>query len=198
MKKHIQINDPKTAMFHNIIGMGLGFSAMMRLFEEKTKVALREKMIKEVRRLLSVKSEEEFRDGHARFCRWGMDNISTAEKTLKNGRIKPSGRASYGQMAKTLNVVLKVVVHYCRLPNRRRAALIDKWLDSAVDTKMMAYIRPNIRHRDFQWPKTIEQVGEDEYKMIQDAVYVFIEDQHNGMISTMEFDDIYWEALNKK
>jgi len=196
LKPPIKLNEPDEAKFHNIIDMALGFSGMMRLFEKKSKNILRDKMISDIPTLLSVKSEREFIDCHASFCRWGVNTIVLAEK-VKNGKVtKHSGPASYGQIAKTLNVVLKVVVYYCRLPSERAASVIGKWLEPAVDTKMMAYLKP--KNSSILWPMTIEQVGFDEYEMLNGAVGELIQDCHQGKIAPVQFDDIYWEALNDK
>lgn len=196
MKPQIKVNAPDDAKFHNILDMALGFSGMIRLFEGRSKEKFRAKMIEEIPIMLSITSEDEFINSHTRFSRWGVDNIVLAEKRRNGKIIKRSGPASYGQIAKTLNVVLKVVVHYCRLPNEKRASEIEKWLDAAVDTKMMAYLKST--DKNIRWPTTIEQVGEDEYQNIKGSVYAFIQDKHDDKIIPVEFDDMYWEALNKE
>jgi hypothetical protein len=43
-------------------------------------------------------------------------NIRTAEKKLKNGRVIPIGPSSYGHAAKVLDISAKVFVYYCGLP----------------------------------------------------------------------------------
>ncbi len=188
------MNDPGTARLHNIVDMSLGFSSMIRLFEEGSKVKLRNMILTELPKFLGTKSREQFMELHSYFRRWGIQNIILAEKTKGDKIVKPRGPASYGQIAKTLDVVMKVVVHYCHLPNSNKAALISKWLNAALDTKMMAHIKPT---GAAEWPKSIEQVDERCYSTLQQVVTNIIKTKHEGGISRVEFDDIYWEGLNR-
>ena len=136
-----KLNDADTARLHNIVDMGLSFSAMIRLFNKGAKRRLRDKIISEIHKVFAVESQEQFDEAHADFCSWGIHNIQLAEKK-KGGRIIKKGEApSYGQIAKTLDVVLKVVVYYCHFPNNERANVISKWLHAAVDTKMMVFLK---------------------------------------------------------
>lgn len=167
---------------------------MMRLFEEGSKVKLRDMILTKLPKFLDTKSKEQFMELHSCFCRWGVKNIILAEKTRGDIILKPRGPASYGQIAKTLDVVMKVVVHYCHLPNSNKAALISKWLNVALDTKMMAHIKPN---GVIEWPKSIEQVDERRYSALQQVVTNIIKTKHEGSISCVEFDDVYWEGLNR-
>jgi hypothetical protein len=48
------------------------------------------------------------------------------------------------------------------------------------------------------WPTTIEQVDECSYAPIQEIVHKLINERHNGSIIPVQFDDIYWEALNRQ
>lgn len=194
MKKQLKLNDPILARLHNIVDMGLGFSAMMRLFERGSKEKLRDMLLNELPKLLHAKSEEQFKYLHSSFCHWGTKNVTLAEKYKGRQIMKAQRPASYGQIAKTLNVVLKVAVHYCHLPDYNRAVLISKWLNAALDTKMMAYIKPA---GTATWPASIEQVDERRYAMLQRVVTNIIQTKHGGSISHVEFDDIYWEGLNR-
>jgi hypothetical protein len=48
------------------------------------------------------------------------------------------------------------------------------------------------------WPATIEQVNSSIYAAIQETVRKCIHDKHGGSITPVQFDDIYWEALNRR
>lgn len=63
-----------------------------------------------------------------------------AEKRRNDRIIKESKVASYGQLAKTLDVTLKVAIYYSHLPNCQKAIKISNWLNAAVDTQMMAML----------------------------------------------------------
>ncbi len=190
----MKLKTPQSARLHNIVEMGLEFSAMIRLFEKGSKTKLRAKMLAAVEDIFKAESEEPFKDIHASFCEWGKSNIWLAEKRRKNGQIlKKRGPPSYGQIAKTLNVVLKVAVHYCHLPDCVKSQQISRWLNAAVDTKMMAYLRKRYAGHFKPWPRTIEQVDRCKYMKIQEIVREFIDKEHNGEITPVQFDDMYWK-----
>ncbi len=191
MNNQLRLKQPQDARLHNIIDMGLGFSAMIRLFEKRSKEKLRARILTEVGKAFEAKSEEDFRNIHSAFCSWGTKNILLAERK-KNGRIiKRAGPASYGQIAKTLNVVLKVAVYYCHLPNCEKSQRIGVWLDAAVDTKMMGLLRKCYPQDIRPWPRTVQQVNRSAYMKIQEIVRKFINERDCRSITPVEFDDIY-------
>ena len=120
------------ATLNNIIDMSLTFSAMIRLFKNDMKKKLHKGLTKTVKDVCKAKSEEEFRKIHSQFCEWGKENICLA---------KEDKRPSYGQIAKTLDVVLKVAVYFCGLPDPDKSKQLRPWLNPAVDTKMMKKLR---------------------------------------------------------
>ena len=95
------VDDPYEIRFRNIIGMGLDFSSMIRLFERGSEERLWKKLVFEVvPKIFKANSKEEFDQIHNEFCEWGTRNIALAEKKKRNGRIiKRKGPASYGQIA---------------------------------------------------------------------------------------------------
>jgi len=64
-------------------------------------------------------------------------------------------------------------------------------------------IRASLSFRGFRlrgrslWPTTIKQVKSSTYTVIQETVRKFIAQKHNNGITPVQFDDIYWEALNR-
>lgn len=185
--KYIDTNKIDRIRFKNIIDIGLTASAMIRLFSKGTKESkLRCRTTETVEQILKVESEPEFRAIHSHFCQWGTDKITLAKKN------KP---ASYGQIAKTLNVVLKVTVYYCNLPEYKKSKELSKWLDAAVDTKMMIELRKRYPLDMKPWPHTIEDVDKQNYEEIQKIVKKFISEVHEDSISPVQFDDYYWRKL---
>src|SRR3989337_2154305 len=91
----------------NIIDMGLGFSAMMRNFVRGSKETLHGHIIKDTERIFMATNKADFDESHATFCKWGVKNIVLAERVRDGKIIKKSVPASYGQIAKALDVVLK-------------------------------------------------------------------------------------------
>lgn len=197
MKGQFKLNDAEEIRLHNIIDMGLTFSAMIRLFKKGSKEILRENILAEARNVFEAKSEEHFIDIHSNFCDWGIKNIFLAEKK-RNGRIiKKTAPASYGQIAKTFDVALKVAVYYSHLPNCEKSQEISGWLNSAVDTKMMAMLKKEYPEDIQLWPTTVEQIDSTTYMAIQKIVHKFIGEKHKGGIIPVQFDDIYWKELNR-
>jgi len=193
-----ELDESERIRFENIIEMGLGFSTMIRLFKKGSTEELHCQIVKKTAEdIFNAKSREDFAQIHSEFCDWGTSNIFLAEKK-RNGRIiKKSKLASYGQIAKTLDVTLKAAVYYSHLPNCERSKRISEWLNAAVDTKMMAMLRKEYPHEIESWPYTIENVDKSNYVKIQKLVRKFIEKKHQRQITPVQFDDIYWNKLNR-
>jgi hypothetical protein len=190
-------DEPQSIKLENIVDMGLGFSAMIRLFDKGSNRKLHEQILIETQKIFIAESEEDFKTIHLRFCKWGVRQIILAEKKKNGLVIKKSGPASFGQVAKTLDVVLKVTVYYCHLPDCEKSQRISRWLNAAVDTKMMDMLKACYPLDMASWPKTIEQVDVTAYKSIQAIVRKFIFEKHDGSIIPVQFDDIYWRKLNR-
>jgi len=193
-----ELDDPKEARLKNIIDMGLQFSGMIRLFEEGSKRELHREIVAQAREVFRAECEGQFKEIHSSFCNWGVTRIVLAERKKRGQVIKKIGPVSYGQIAKTFDVVLKVAVYYCHLPNYEKSQQISTWLNAAVDTRMMGMLREYYREDIASWPATIEQVDNSTYLSIQEIVCKFIADRHNGNIIPVQFDDIYWRALNRR
>lgn len=193
LNRAIEQSRAEQLKLENIVDMGLTFSAMVRLYAKGSKKGLRDQLMAVVRQVFTVGSKEDFVRVHSGFC-----NKVTEELSLAKGKVL----ASYGQVAKTLDVVLKVAIYYCHLPNCVRAKEISRWLNPAVDTKMMLFLRKYIEQRngsvDISWPRTVKNVNETAYRRVQDGVRKFIEDEHSGKILPIQFDDIYWNKLNRE
>jgi hypothetical protein len=179
--------DPAEIRLRSVVVMGLGFSAMLRLYAPGAKKKLYRQILPDIRQLLQAKSEDEFVDFHSRVCDWGTENIN-----LRNGETF----ASYGQIAKTLDVVLKVVIYYCHLPDCEKSSKILGWLNAAVDTKMMGKLRKEYPRAIVPWPHSIQEVNRQSYRAIQELVRRYIIERHPGILP-VQFDDIYWWRLNK-
>jgi len=184
--------------FQNIIHAGLAFSGMLRILKKKQKIILHEKLLGVMKLLNDTQDIESFEKIHSEFCKWGTESIWLAEKTGKY--LKPERLISYGQIAKTLNVVLKVAIHYAQLPDVQKAKSIRPWLHAAVDNAMMKMLKRTYKQdMESPWPESIEQVCRDQYLQIQAFVQNFIVQNHSQKpINAIDFDDIYWNLLNKK
>lgn len=186
----IDLNEIEKFRYENIVDVGLTASAMVRLFKQGTKEKIRGHTVKAIKKMLGATSELEYQRVHSDFCKWGIKTIALSKKTK---------HASYGQVAKTIDVVLKVVVYYCHLPECEKSKEFSQWLNAAVDTKMMAKLRRCYPNAMKPWPRTIEKVdSKQKYDKIQETVRKFIHDKHQDSITPAQFDDYYWKKLNRK
>jgi hypothetical protein len=186
----------KLIRLQNIVDMGLGFSAMMRLFEEGSKKKLHDRIMDFLIEMEVIDSKEQYEKLHSSFCAWGKNNIYLSEKYRQGRRIKERKLASYGQIAKTLDVVIKVVVHYCQWPYPDGSHKISHWIHAAVDNKMMLMLKKEFSGRMLKWPNSVENVDDAAYGKLQQLVIEFC-DSHPMKIMPVEFDDIYWQQLNR-
>ena len=186
--KRIDPNTMKRIRFENIVDVGLTASAMIRLFAKGTKEGkLRPRTVEALEQIFKAESEQEFRIVHSRFCQWGASEVALARKNKL---------ASYGQIAKTFNVVLKVAVYYCHLPECEKSKELSKWLHAAVDNRMMAkLLRKQYPLGMKRWPRTIEGVDRPKYEEIQEIVKKFIREVNEDSIIPVQFDDYYWREL---
>ena len=193
-----KLSDLTEIKIHNIVDMGLTFSAMIRLFQKGSKKKLRKQILAEIGNVFKTESKDQFTTVHSKFCHWGVKNILQAEKKRRGRIIKNVAPASYGQIAKTFDVVLKVAIYYSHLPSCEKSRAISRWLNAAVDRKKMTMLKRSYPKALQPWPTTVEKVGVEDYKKIQQLVRKFIEEKHSGEILPVQFDDKYWYILNRR
>lgn len=191
--------DAEPAKVKNIINMAFGFSAMTRVFEKGSTNNIVSRLTEILPQIASSKSKQAFNKCHHSFCQWFEGSIFTAKRKKKNGTIKPSGHASYGQGAKVLDVALKVYVYYCHLPDPKTSEQTIKWLNAAVDNKMMKHLKkmPDPEASSIH-ANSIEDVDKETYIKIQNLVRKEISSTFSGSILPVQWDDIMWRKLNGK
>jgi hypothetical protein len=180
----------------NIVDMGLAFSAMTRVFSEGSKPNITEKLEQLFAGLDETNVKTDYERVHADFCNWFTQNICSAERKLKNGRIKPSCECSYGQAAKVLDISAKVYVYYCAQPSPETARTLVPMLYGAVDTQMMQHLSSRFPGAGIR-SKTIEQVDRDEYQRLQALLIKEIAQDFDSEIHPVQYDDIMWRRLNR-
>src|SRR5512136_2892548 len=98
------IDDVSSIKFKNVIDMAITFTAMTRVFEKGSKEKIAKKLESSLGVLAVVDGKDNFEKIRSDFCEWFVGNINTAQKVLKNKRVKQSHLASYGQAGKVFNV----------------------------------------------------------------------------------------------
>lgn len=194
---NLKVNTAEEAKLNNIVDMALMFSAMIRLMKKGSKKQLKDKILSIVNDVFHAESSTQYDMIHDNFCNWGMQSIVLAEKKKNGLIIKESRPISYGQIAKILDVVIGVIVYYCNYPDHRKSLVLSDWLHAAVDNEMMRYLKKTYPFELQNWPATIEKVNRDIYLSIQQTVKKYNHDKHQDQITPIQFDDIYWEALNR-
>lgn len=193
--------DAESAKIKNIIDMAFSFSAMTRVFRKDSAIEIEKELENILSLITSVKSEQDFKELHHTFCLWFKKNIKTAERNKDGMTIKPSGPASYGQGAKVLDVALHVYVHYCHLPEWETAERVTKWLNSAIDTKMLKYLKnmPDTEAHPIH-ATAIEDIDEKTYIILQKLLRRDIIRNPKFSVQSLpvQWDDIMWRFLNKK
>jgi hypothetical protein len=194
MRKHQAAN---TAKRKNIVDMAITHTAMIRLFSKGSKDRIARELDTLPSSLSAISSFEDFEDMHRAFCVWFCRNIYTAEKKIKNKKIKLGQAASFGQAAKVLDIVLKVYVFYCSQPSSEVASRINPFLHGAIDNPIMNYLKA-------QFPDvpigaaTIEQINEQTYRSLQSLIARDIRDTFQGNLFPVQYDDVKWRELNRR
>ncbi len=181
----------------NVVDMAVTFTAMIRVFEEASKLKIVDRLEQSFGQLSGISSKDQFEAVHSEFCEWFVGNISTASKTLKNKVEKKSKPASYGHAAKVFDIAVKVYVHYCHLPSCEAAVVLLPFLHGAVDTPIMKNLKSKYPDAGVK-SETIESVGKSEYVALQSLVSKHIQEEFKSEIFPAQYDDIMWHRLNRR
>lgn len=186
-----QLNQEEKLRVRFIMEMGLKWSGMMRVFDKGMQGKLYNKIMDDFAQKLfnDVGSREEYVKIHADFCDWGTRNIDQNKRLQRD-------KASYGQIAKTLDVTLKVAVYYCHLPDCEQSKKICQWLNAAVDTAMMGELQKAFSDAIQPWPTSIREVDKTAYDKIQSLVRESIKRDHDA-ITPSQWEDIHWVEANE-
>jgi hypothetical protein len=192
-----QSDEASQIKIKNVIDMSITFSAMNRVFEKGTKQKIADKLENSLGLLTAIDGKDSLEKVQSKFCEWFIKNVSTAEKMLKNKKIKKSRSASYGQAAKVFNVAGKVYFYYCHLPDCESATKTLPVLHAAVDTVMMKNLKRKYPKNNIK-AETVEAVTKLEYISLQKLIARHIEDEFNNLIFPVQYDDIMWRRLNRR
>lgn len=186
----------ESAKTKNVVDMALTFTAMMRVFGKGSKERIAEKFEELFSALNSIDSRDGYEALHRSFCEWFVREIRTAEKTLKNGRVKPSQAASYGQAAKVLDIAIKVYAYYCGQPTSAVVQRLLPFLHGAVDTPILEHLKAKYPDAKVM-ASTIEKVDKRAYATLQELVFRNVRESFDGNILPVQYDDIMWRRLNR-
>lgn len=178
----------------NIIDMALGFTAMMRIFSKGSGLKIEAQLEKVFANLSMIRTRDEYQALHRSFCTWFVQEIWTAEKTLKDGKCQPSQPASYGHGAKILDIGVKVYVYYSGLPTVEIAQRVVPFLNGAVDVPIMEELKKSEYSTTNIRATKIKEIDEGTYEALQ--AIVSAESRRRGLYP-VQYDDIMWRTLNR-
>jgi hypothetical protein len=181
----------------NVIDMAITFTAMGRVFERGSKNEIAKELGSSFGKLAAVDGKGDFEKVHSEFCEWFIKNVSTAERVLKNKKIKRSQSASYGHAAKVFDIAVKVYAYYCHLPDCESAPKLLPVLHGAVDIPIMKNLKKRYPKENIN-ASTIEAVDKSEYVALQKLVSKHIEDEFENLILPVQYDDIMWNRLSRR
>lgn len=176
----------KQAKRLNIIDMAVGFTAMTRLLRSGSAELIKKHLGELLGDLDRITSEGDLKNMHEDFCQWFLKNITLAKK---------SEPPSYGQAAKILDIVLKVYVYYCRLPNPTKAEMLTPMLNSGIDSPILRHLLEN-----FGYSRPIfrlKDINKKDYDLLQKMVRSDIKESFTDSIFAVQYDDIMWRRLNR-
>lgn len=185
------------AKLKNIIELAISFSAMARVFEKGSTEKIEAKLHNCIEEFLSLSTEEEYHEKHEEFCEWFTRNIKTAERKKDGKIIKKSQYTSWGHAAKVIDVALKVCLYYCNLPSAEVSSKIIPWLNGAIDTALLNYLKEPDSPLIISQTYTLEDIDKIKYEELQKMIRTDIKKSSNGEISPVQYDDIKWRELNR-
>jgi hypothetical protein len=174
--------------------MALGFTAMTRIFSAQSKGRIEAQLEVLFSTLEGINSREEYEALHRSFCEWFSQEILTAEKTLKNGKLQPRQPSSYGQAAKVLDIAIKVYVYYCAQPSAEIAQRIMPFLNGAIDTPILKWLKQSKGAGATVRATTIKEIDETAYKAFQALV---LAECSAGKMHPVQYDDIMFRKFNR-
>lgn len=163
-----------SAKLKNIIEMAYWSSAMGRIFEK----GAAEKIRKEFEKFLPFLELEDLKVPHRDFCLWLMDNVKTAR----------GKQPTFGQAAKVLDFMLKVLVSYCHYPSGEQAEKIAPKLNGVIDNLVLGDLKK-------KGIFSLAQVDEKIYWELQEELR---QKAAKKRMTSIEHDDPYWRELARK
>lgn len=198
MHRRIKIKEKaKKAKIQNIVEMALSFSGMGRVFEKESTKEILMRLGNCIEEFFNVKTKEEYHKKHREFCKWFTNNIKTAERKKEGRIIKESQYASWGHASKVIDIFLKVCIYYCNLPSSEVSSKIIPWLNGAVDTKILKYLKKQYNSTIISKDSTIKDIDKEKYDELQKMISIDIKNFFEGEISSVQWDDIRFREFNR-
>lgn len=168
----------EVARMKNIIRMAWDFTGMQRVFQKKSGPIVWNLL----KKLLDKIELDPYNFSHEKLCRQIQRSIQTTRKGTRKER-----EPSYGQAAKVVDVAMKVLVGYCRLPDKRTARLIAPRLHAGIDNKILK------NHLKVKGIASLREINKARYEKLQSRLSKEAKDKG---CSPIEYDDWLWRKSN--
>jgi hypothetical protein len=157
--------------------MAYSSSAMGRVFEKGAAERIKGKFEEILERL------GDYEALHSEFCRWLIKNVKTSK----------GKKPSFGEAAKVLDYMLKVLVSYCHFPSVEEAGKIAFKLNGIIDNFTFSFLKKE--YGGFKGVFSLVQIDKKIYLQLQQLLRR--EAAQEGM-TPIEYDEILWRRLVKK
>jgi len=127
-------NNEKEAINRSILMMAYNPSCA-RIFSKDANKKIKNKIFEIVGLLPNIKTQDEFNKVHKDI----LDNIVNNIRNFRKNN--PTGKISYGQAQKGLNVFLKVYVDWANIPTPEIAQVIRQFLHCPLDSVVMTILK---------------------------------------------------------
>lgn len=167
-----------------------------RIFSKEANKEIKKRIFSIIDLLPEIKTQDEFNMIH----RVILDKIVDDVRNYRDNN--PSGRISYGQAQKGLNVFLKVYVDWARLPSLEISNIIVQFLHCPLDSVVMKTIKKresNIYLEFGSLPCDLKHISTyEQYISWQKLIDKILEKEEIGLKRTLI--DVIWylESLKKK
>ena len=185
----------------NIIDMAVLFSGMIRVLKKGSKDRIVEKIKDSINEFFNLSGKKDYIKKHENLC---MKIIE--DKKIKTA--KGDDSLSWGQSAKIVDITMKVIFYYCKLPSEEYALKILPWLNGPIDSKILRYIKhqikeghlkkyENIYYEKIAEIQSLKDIDKQKYRLLQ-KIFLDCKERGNENMSLIEYEEIIWWNLKKK
>jgi hypothetical protein len=183
------INKENEAIYKTLVMMAHNPS-IGRVFSADANKSVKLSIIRIIDRLPTIKSQKDFDREHKKIMDYIVNRIQNIRKD------NPSGKISYGQAQKGLNVFLKIFIDWSNLPDKKTAIRIRPFLHCPLDSIVMKTIKNENEdlYNKHGKPKfnSLKEIDYEDYVKWQDIIKEIVGKNKRVLM------DVIWYTRNPK